>query len=150
MLNVSRIILHKESTNMSCEAQTTKPIKINNVSFTLCSLRHTFDFNLTFELPKLPVYLSVANRHQGLVQNDKAVNWLLGDRAIGLRLGLMHLIVFSSEENHPKPKLHLWSMTIGHCHGLRSPRKGATSMSAILRRNPERALRGNGSCRERR
>ena len=142
MLNVSRIILHKESTNMSCEAQTTKPIKNNNVSFTLCSLRHTFDFNLTFELPKLPVYLSVANRHQGLVQNDKAVNWLsIGDSVIGLSLGLMHLIVFSSEENHPKPKLHLWTLswiTISvegsykHvCHSWEKPRAGFEGISVL-------------------
>ena len=115
MLNVSRIILHKESTNNQyvLRSSNNKTNKNNNVSFTLCSLRHTFDFNLTFELPKLSVYLSVANRHQGLVQNDKAVNWLsIGDSVIGLSLGLMHLIVFSSEENHPKPKLHYgWSLT---------------------------------------
>ena len=94
--------------NMSCGAQTTKPIKNNNVSFTLCSLRHTFDFNLTFELPKLPVYLSVANRHQGLVQNDKAVNWLsIGDSVIGLSLGLMHLIW----RNPSQAQTTSWSLT---------------------------------------
>ena len=47
-------------------------------------------------------------------------------------------------QNHPHPKPHY-----DHCSGLRSPRKRATSMPAILGRNPKQALRGNGSCRQR-
>ena len=57
------------------------------------SLQDTFDLKFTYKLPKLAVYSSVANG-QGLVQNDKAVDWLLSirDSVIGLSLSLMHLI----------------------------------------------------------
>ena len=92
---------------MSCGAQTTKPIKIYNVSFTMYSLRLRL-YLLVTKVASLFISCKWTSCH-GLVQNDKAVNWLLGDRVIGL--SLMHLIVFSSEENHPKPKLHLWTLS---------------------------------------